>query len=295
MRLLETKLFAYMIFFMIPLVSYFDNFFLGNYLNQVLLFSLPILWPGLAHGSLDLYIAKNKRIVTNRLETFLFLFIYILIPTIFFFSWIRFPDFVFTLFLILSILHFGVSDCIDKTKFRIVELLIRGILVISLPFKFHLERTIEIFSYFFITSEFLLKVSFFINYLYIFLLFLIFIMIIKNWRLLNQFDKPLITLIEIGLLFFCFWFFEPLFSFFIYFCFLHSIRHLSDEKNNLKLDNFQLLIKTMPMTLITLIFFVFLLIFLDKYSILSQLNYIVIGLSSLTVSHILLVNFTKNS
>ena len=295
MRLLETKLFAYMIFFMIPLVSYFDNFFLGNYLNQVLLFSLPILWPGLAHGSLDLYIAKNKRIVTNRLETFLFLFIYILIPTIFFFSWIRFPDFVFTLFLILSILHFGVSDCIDKTKFRIVELLIRGILVISLPFKFHLERTIEIFSYFFITSEFLLKVSFFINYFYIFLLFLIFIMIIKNWRLLNQFDKPLITLIEIGLLFFCFWFFEPLFSFFIYFCFLHSIRHLSDEKNNLKLDNFQLLIKTMPMTLITLIFFVFLLIFLDKYSILSQLNYIVIGLSSLTVSHILLVNFTKNS
>ena len=40
---------------------------------------------------------------------------------------------------------------------------------------------------------------------------------------------------EFILLFFCFWFFEPLLSFFIYFCFLHSTRHLLDEKNNLDL------------------------------------------------------------
>ena len=64
-----------------------------------------------------------------------------------------------------------------------------------------------------------------------------------------------LVLSEFILLFFCFWFFEPLLSFFMYFCFLHSTRHLLDEKNNLDLKFGELFFKTIPMTVITILFF----------------------------------------
>ena len=159
MKQLDTKLFLFSIFLMIPITLFFEELFSGNYLNQVLLFSLPILWPGLAHGSLDLDIAKHKGIINNNFEMLLFLLIYILVPIIFFFSWINYPHLLLIIFLALSILHFGISDCIEKSKFSFIEVLIRGIFVISLPFTFHLEESIEIFSFFFVDSSFLIEVS----------------------------------------------------------------------------------------------------------------------------------------
>ena len=293
MKQLDTKLFLFSIFVMIPVSFYFDELFSGNYLNQVLLFSLPILWPGLAHGSLDLDIARHKGIINSNFETLLFLLIYILIPVIFFFSWINYPHLLFIIFLFLSILHFGISDCIEKSKFAYIEVLIRGIFVISLPFKFHLEETIEIFSFFFVDSFFLIEVSKYFNYLYFFLVILIIIWMLKSWLVQNK-SQFYLVLSEFILLFFCFWFFEPLLSFFIYFCFLHSTRHLLDEKFNLNLQFGELFFKTLPMTLVTVLFFTLIYNYLKNDINLLQINYIVVGLSSLTVSHILLVNFLKN-
>ena len=137
MKQLDTKLFLFSIFLMIPITLFFEELFSGNYLNQVLLFSLPILWPGLAHGSLDLDIAKHKGIVNSNFGTLLFLLIYILVPVVFFFSWINYPHLLFIIFLFLSILHFGVSDCIEKSKFSFIEVLIEEYLL----FLFHLSFT----------------------------------------------------------------------------------------------------------------------------------------------------------
>ena len=294
MKQLDTKLFLFSIFLMIPITLFFEELFSGNYLNQVLLFSLPILWPGLAHGSLDLDIAKHKGIINNNFETLLFLLIYILVPVIFFFSWINYPHLLFIIFLFLSILHFGISDCIEKSKFAFIEVLIRGIFVISLPFNFHLEESIEIFSFFFVDSFFLIEVSKYFNYLYFFLILLIFVWLLKSWLMYQNKSQVYLVLSEFILLFFCFWFFEPLLSFFMYFCFLHSTRHLLDEKNNLDLKFGELFFKTIPMTVITILFFTLIYYFMKNDINLLQINYIVVGLSSLTVSHILLVNFLKN-
>ena len=279
MKQLDTKLFLFSIFLMIPITLFFEELFSGNYLNQVLLFSLPILWPGLAHGSLDLDIAKHKGIINNNFEMLLFLLIYILVPII---------------FLALSILHFGISDCIEKSKFSFIEVLIRGIFVICLPFKFHLEESIEIFSFFFVDSFFLIEVSKYFNYLYFSLILLIFVWLLKSWLMYQNKSQVYLVLSEFILLFFCFWFFEPLLSFFMYFCFLHSTRHLLDEKNNLDLKFGELFFKTIPMTVITILFFTLIYYFMKNDINLLQINYIVVGLSSLTVSHILLVNFLKN-
>ena len=294
MKQIDTKLFLFTIFIMIPLSLYFKEIFSGNYLNQVLLFCLPLLWPGLAHGSLDLDIAKHNGIVNNNFEKLLFLSTYILIPVIFFFSWINFPHLLFIIFLTLSILHFGISDCIEKSKFAFIEVSIRGILVISLPFKFHLEKSIEIFSFFFVDSLFLIKASKYFDYLYFFLVILIAIWLLKSWLINKNKNQFFLVFKEFILLFFCFWFFEPLLSFFIYFCFLHSTRHLLDEKSNLDLKFSELFLKTLPMTVITVIFFTLIYNYFKNDINILQINYIVVGLSSLTVSHILLVNFLKN-
>ena len=100
MKQLDTKLFLFSIFLMIPITLFFEELFSGNYLNQILLFSLPILWPGLAHGSLDLDIAKHKGIINSNFGTLLFLSIYILVPVIFFFRMDKLSSFIIYYFFV---------------------------------------------------------------------------------------------------------------------------------------------------------------------------------------------------
>lgn len=291
MKFIETKFFITFTILMVPVVFLYDDHLSGNYLNQILLFSLPLLWPGLAHGSLDLLVAKKNRLIKNKFQTFLFLFIYISIPLIFFYLWIIFPNIVFKIFLLLSILHFGISDSITSNK--VIETLIRGFLVIILPFKFHLEKTIDIFSFFYINEKELLNLSKYFDYLYIILILLITFFLIQNYKKVFSYNKFSIFIIEIICLFFCFWFFEPLISFFIYFCFLHSTRHLIDEKRNLELNKKNLFVKTLPMTMLTIIFFTSLFFYFNDNPNNLNISILVIGLSSLTIPHILLINFTK--
>lgn len=61
MNFLESKVFFFALISLVPITLVFDDQLSGNYLNQVILFSLPLLWPGLAHGSLDLLMAKKKK------------------------------------------------------------------------------------------------------------------------------------------------------------------------------------------------------------------------------------------
>ncbi len=293
MKSIETKVFLIFTIIMVPITIFFNDFFSGNYLNQIIVFSLPLLWPGLAHGSLDLLVAKKIGLVKNEIDKFIFLLIYISIPLIFFYAWMVFPNIVFIIFLLLSIYHFGMSDSITNNK--TIEILVRGALVIVLPFKFHIEETIEIFSYFYVNEFFLENLNEFFNYIFFILIFLILLCLILNYKKKSANNKSIILILELIGLFFCFWFFEPLISFFIYFCFLHSTRHLIDEQKNLELSNKHLFYKTLPMTFITLIFFIALFIFFQNSPNNLNINLVVIGISSLTVSHIILINFTKNN
>ena len=60
MKSIETKVFLIFTIIMVPITNFFNDFLSGNYLNQIIVFSLPLLWPGLAHGSLDLFVAKKN-------------------------------------------------------------------------------------------------------------------------------------------------------------------------------------------------------------------------------------------
>ena len=277
------------------LVSVITLFFFGetfyDFQNQILLFLLPLIWPGLAHGSLDLEIAINRGYVKKFSHKVLFFIIYITIITVFFSLWIIFPNIIFLVFLILSAVHFGISDKVSRIKYiGILEILIRAKLVIVLPLKFYPEITSKVFIFLGLNNKVLDFIQFLNVYFFYFLILNLFI-----WLLLNNESKilKLSILIEFLLIGFCFIYFQPIISFLIYFCFLHSIRHLNEEKKNLKLSYKKLFKKSIPFTLIPLIA---LTIYFFNIDIKNNINiyYTFIGLLSLTIPHVMLINYIKN-
>ncbi len=289
MKALELKIFIFSIIFFFIFVNFFENFIYLNLYNQLIIFSIPLIWPGLAHGSLDILTARRFNLIKSKRSLFLFLLIYISIPISFFFLWLKFPDFFFVLFLILSGLHFGISD--RESKFFLqkkLEVLLRGIIIIFLPIKFYIDEIREIFMFFF-ASENLISLLFYWSEIFLYFTIFIFLFFLINFL----FSKVSVNLlIEFILLFFCFIYFKPLVSFFIYFCFLHSIRHLLNEKLKLNLSFKKLWIRTLPMTVLSCLFIFFLILTVAQINILN-LNHIIVALSSLTVSHIFLINFLK--
>ncbi len=297
MGLMDTKIFFFFLAVMVAITFSFNDFFHNSFANQIFFFLIPILWPGIAHGSLDILTAKRKQIIQNKKDVFFFLLIYLLIPLLFFLLWINSPNLIFFTFLILSIFHFGISDCISsKSKIdKFLEIIIRGMIVICLPIELHFSETLEIFKFLLVDEQFIFLIRNYNQILIYFILIFFLIWLFVNFKK-NHFQiMKNRVLIEFLGLFFCFWYFTPLISFFIYFCFLHSVRHLISEKKFLKLSTLELIIKTLPFTFLVILTLISSFFFLTIFQIeFEYLNYLIIGLASLTVSHILLVNFTKN-
>ena len=289
MKAVDLKIFLLSIIFFSIFVNLFESFVYSNFYNQLILFSIPLIWPGLAHGSLDIFTAKRFNLIQSKRSLVYFLTIYISIPIFFFYFWLKFPNLFFSFFLILSGLHFGISDRESKSHLhKNFEVLLRAIIIIFLPVKFYIDEIKEIFLFFFVSDNFITLFHYWSEYFfYLAILILIFFLISF---LLNKISKNL--LIELVLLFFCFLYFKPLVSFFIYFCFLHSIRHLLYERLKLNLSYKKLFLKTLPMTILSSLF-IFFLILTVAQNIILNISYIVIAISSLTISHIFLINFLK--
>ena len=79
---IEIKIFLISIIIMTGISLIFENIFYKNFQNQFLLFLIPLIWPGLAHGSLDIQIAQRAKIITNNRELSVFLCLYIFLAFI---------------------------------------------------------------------------------------------------------------------------------------------------------------------------------------------------------------------
>ena len=287
---IEIKIFLISIIIMIGISLVFGDIFYKNFQNQFLLFLIPLIWPGLAHGSLDIQIAQRAKIITNNKELTVFLCLYIFLALIFFLFWQRYPEFSFAIFLLLSIYHFGESDSTLtlKKNLNFFEIFTRGSLIIGIPIIIYFNDVSTIFKYLNISknfSEIIYFLSIIMISISIFLIFMLLKMVANFKNIKNSF------LFEICLIIFCFVYFEPLIAFSIYFCFLHSIRHLLREREYFRITFAELFYKTIPITLITLIFLISIFIFVDFNTIdYKYLSLTFISLSCLTVPHMILVN-----
>ena len=261
---------------------------------------LLILVIGVSHGSLDHVKGKKllKRFNINNIS--IFYFTYLLLAISITILWILFPATSLIIFLIVASYHFGKEDTqflLDEKSFvNQLLLFFKGTLIVLAPLFFHFDETIFIFkllliqnesfysSMTFIENNQLLTVGIFISTLSSIFLFL------KKFEYRNfTIFLDFFSIIIIN------FYFSPLIAFTIYFCFLHSIRHsislmIELDNENIKNGLFIFIKKALPLTILTAIFFLIGMYFLNKnYSFDSSiLKLIFIGLASLTFPHILL-------
>ncbi len=273
---------------------------IDNSIISPLICLLLILVIGVSHGSLDHVKGKKllKRFNINNI--LIFYFTYLLLAISIAILWILFPATSLIIFLIVASYHFGKEDTqflLDEKSFvNQLLLFFKGALIVLAPLFFHFDETILIFkllliqnesfysSMTFIESNRLLSIGIFISTLSSIFLFL------KKFEYRNfTIFLDFFSIIIIN------FYFSPLIAFTIYFCFLHSIRHsillmIELDHENIKNGLFIFIKKALPLTILTAIFFLIGMYFLNNnYSFDSSiLKLIFIGLASLTFPHILL-------
>ena len=271
-----------------------------NFFNELIIsfFCLfLILSIGISHGALDNYKANKLLSIYKIKNKSIFFIIYIVISATIILIWNLYSSYTLIAFLIVASYHFGREDTsflyqehsnIDQALY-----LIKGSLIIFAPLFFHFDETLKIFETLMLSNNFiiflqdehwLINVSLFLSILgYFYFIF-------RNK--LQDFEILLLDMLSIIILNFVF---SPLIAFTLYFCFLHSIRHIISISHELNKNDFLkgvkvFIRKALPLTIITAILYLFATLFLSKFFSLNDviIKVIFIGLASLTFPHILL-------
>jgi len=290
------------LFFIATLAFLFLNLILSlsSYINTTNLISFFLISTiGIYHGSFDIkkgYLIKDY---FNLKSINIFLAFYISICLLSIYIWYISPLFAISIFLIISIYHFGYEELdFYYLDGNFLSSVIRGLNILILPLVFSTKETFIIFNYLNIElSDYYFN---FLNNNY----FLVIILVTINIAVTKYYFKKIktnlnlfidmVSMIVLNLIF------DPLFAFCIYFCFLHSSRNLvktyttfTKSRRNFNKDvNIIALI-----TFLTLIFIFF--INLQNIDFSFSINTtIFIGLLSLTFPHFItdiFYNYTIHS
>ncbi len=281
-----------LIFFNICIILSAFSFVRENNFTIICLFLILTL--GISHGSLDNIKGKKLLKFFNIKSTSAFYIGYSLTSLFVIIFWIIFPNLILIIFLILASYHFGKEDTafLEKEKKNYDEILyfIKGSLVIVAPLLFHKIETILIFQ----SLNFNISGVIFIENK--FLYFSLFIIFLSNLFLFFKKNTEVnyLLLMDFYSLLILNYFLNPITAFTIYFCFLHSVRHslslVIKLNKNIKKGFFLFVKKALPLTIITALFYLLSVLFLNNYYGLNESIYkvIFIGLASLTFPHILL-------
>ena len=256
-----------------------------------------ILSVGISHGAMDNYKANKILKIYKINNKIIFYLIYTLISLVVIIFWFFFASLTLLVFLLLASYHFGREDTsflnAGNSNFDQLFYLTKGSLIIFAPLFFHIDETLKIFEVLLIND----KVLFFIKdqhwiinvclglgalgYLYF---------IFKNR--FKDFEILLLDILSILILNFVF---SPLIAFTIYFCFLHSIRHIISISYKLDGNSFLngvkiFIKKALPLTILTALLYLLSVVYLSNSYGLNDvvIQVIFIGLASLTFPHILL-------
>ena len=256
-----------------------------------------ILSVGISHGAMDNYKANKVLKIYKINNKIIFYLIYTLISLVVIIFWFFFTSLILLVFLLVASYHFGREDTsflnIGNSNFDQFFYLIKGSLIIFAPLFFHIDETLKIFEVLLINDEvlFFIKDQHWIINICLGLSILGYLYFIFKKRF-KDFEILFLDIISILILNFIF---SPLIAFTIYFCFLHSIRHIISISYELDPDSFldgvkAFIKKALPLTIITAVLYLLAIVFLSNSYGLNDsiIKVIFIGLASLTFPHILL-------
>lgn len=266
---------------------------------------LLILSIGVSHGSLDYLKGKKLLKIYNINNVSVFYFIYIFIALLIITLWIIFPSISLIIFLLVASFHFGKEDAQflinSNSNFNKLFFLLKGLLIVAAPLYFHFNETIRIFKLLLVVNEnFYLALDFIESNRLLPILVIISIISTATLFLTNYEFKKFTILFDCLSVLMLNYFLSPLLAFTIYFCFLHSIRHIINlvfelNENNLK-EGFKIFLsKSMPLTILTIVIYIISLYLLNNFYEFDNAIFkvIFIGLASLTFPHILLEYFLE--
>jgi len=273
-----------------------DKFFLSQTIILFVCLFL-ILSIGISHGAMDNYKARKLLSIYKIKNKTIFFSTYIFISALVIFIWNLYSSFTLVAFLVVASYHFGLEDTsfLHKGNSIIDQIFyfIKGSLIIFAPLFFYFDETLKIFETLMVSESFLTFLElehWIINVCLFFSISGYFYFIYKN-----QFKDFEILLLDMFSIIVLNYVFSPLIAFTIYFCFLHSVRHIVSISYDLDKNDFlngvKLFVKkALPLTIVTAILYLLATIFLSKSYGLNEviIKVIFIGLASLTFPHILL-------
>jgi len=277
----------------------------GIFTLSPLICLLLILSIGIAHGSLDHLKGKKLFTIYKINNIGIFYLIYLFISLLIISLWTIFPATTLIFFLLVASFHFGKEDSHflinSNLNFNKLLFLLKGLLIVVAPLHFHFNETIRIFKLLLVVNEnFYLALDFVETTRLISILIIISIISAATLFLTNYEIKKFTIFFDCLSVLILNYFLSPLLAFTIYFCFLHSIRHIINlafelNKNSLKKGFKIFLSKSMPLTIITIILYIISLYLLSNYYEFDNAIFkvIFIGLASLTFPHILLEYFLE--
>jgi Brp/Blh family beta-carotene 15,15'-monooxygenase len=256
-----------------------------NYLMIGLAIAVTLL--GLPHGALDFAVAKSLRLISGALSGFFFITAYTAIAIISIIFWINFPATALSIFLCISVYHFSADWRIFLPKYAALSL---ATIVICGPAIAYPSVVSTLFTGLLLSNE---TAGFIIQGMRIMfgtsLLGVTYFMLGKQkafdfWTIAEWVALTLSSLVL-----------TPLLHFGLYFCLLHSPKHLHDVSVALKIRVTKALFVSLPFVFLTLLLAAgaYMLFLRGGHTInLSEalLRWVFIGLFGLTMSHMLLIS-----
>lgn len=195
-----------------------------NTLQIGVMASLVILF-GLPHGALDVELARKMNLIFSRQTALLFLTVYLCLAMLGIALWVLLPVAGLSVFLLISAYHF--SDDWSGIVARWLTLVI-GTIVVCMPAVLHAEMVTEIFQWLLVSQA---QASIIVDVLFYCGLagsVLLVVGLSIHRSISYLFFLEIMVLWAVATLL------PPLLFFIVYFCFLHSMRHLIDCSQKLE-------------------------------------------------------------
>ena len=274
-----------------------DNFSFSNELTILFICLFLILSIWISHGALDNYKANKLLSIYKIKNKTIFFAAYVFIAAFTIFVWSLYSSYTLLAFLIIASYHFGREDTsflhVGNSYLDQIFYLVKGSLIVFAPLFFHFDQTLNIFETLMVKKEFLI----FLEYEHWIINVFLFLSIVGYFYFIykNKFIDFEILLLDMLSIIILNYIFSPLIAFTVYFCFLHSIRHIISISFELDKDDFSngvrvFFKKALPLTIVTAILYLIATVFLSKSFGINDviIKVIFIGLASLTFPHILL-------